>query len=294
MRQIDPVSVFRNAFPYRYRHLNQLDVLKFPLPEGDQGPRTTFDGSLTDFEEDEDDEENEGDEGFNERLHKLIDDDEFAPTVEAGGTDVLACYVPWALGGQHGWGILWNEPAMFRAMFRVSDRASAKCPDVKPEMVMQCLRRCVRQHELFHFIVEYTAAYLSLELGTDCYRPRFKDPDKIVWEERLATAWEMEWLGRRKASKFIPAPALNAIREVWRETPRPCPYSQWQDAAGSRWQAAAEAHADALCGIPAAGGLYRELLQHAPRSPSSGLIPEYSFGLPRLFALNESLEMPLL
>ena len=294
MRQLDPAALFQTAFPCQYQHLNQSDVLKFPLPEGDAGPRTMYDWPPRDVEHDDsethehdDGEKHEDDERMKERFLKLVDDDEFAPTVEEGGTDVLACYVPWSLGGRDGWGIVWNEPALFRAAVRLSLRASAICPDVGIDMVMQCLRRTVRQHELFHFAVEYTAAHLSLQREADCYRPRFKDPDKIAWEERLATAWEMEWLGGRQASKFVPAPALKAIRDAWRETRRPSPYSQWEDAAGPRWLQAAEAHADALCGIPAAGRLYRDLLQLAPRSPTSGVVPEYSFGLSRLAALGE-------
>jgi len=286
MRQLDPAALFQTAFPYQYPHLNHSDALTFPQPEGDTGPRTMFDWPISGVEH-EDSETHEEEEGWTERFIELVDDDEFAPTVEEGGTDVLACYVPWSLGGRGGWGIVWNEPALFRAAMRLSHRANAICADVEASMVFRCLRRTVRQHELFHFAVEYTAAHLSLQREMDCYRPRFKDPDKVAWEERLATAWEMEWLGGRQASKLIPAPALKAIRHAWRETPRPSPYSQWEDAAGPRWLEAAEAHADALCGIPAAGRLYRDLLQLAPRSPTSGVVPEYSFGISRLVALGK-------
>ena len=102
---------------------------------------------------------------------------------------MLACYVPWSLGGRDGGGIVWNEPALFRAAVRLSLRASAICPDVGVDMVMQCLRRTVRQHELFHFTVEYAAAHLSLQHGRDCYRPNFKHPASSEWEERPAPAW---------------------------------------------------------------------------------------------------------
>lgn len=291
MPNLDPRPVLEAAFPHLTRELGELDVLKFPLPRNESGPRSAFDFPLasrdqTDAEEDSPD---DYDDAFSlEELHKIAEDPELGPTVEEGGTDVLACYMPWSLGGPGRWGIVWNEPAMFRALIRLILKAELKCSEVTLDMVAQCLRRVVRQHELFHFTVEYAAAHLSLQHGRDCYRPNFKHPARSEWEERLATAWEMEWLASRKPSKLLPAPALNAIRDAWRETPRPHPYSQWKDAAGSRWQAAAEAHAAVLCGIPAAGRLYRDLVHLAPQNPASSVVPEYSFGLQRVLALHDS------
>lgn len=245
-----------------------------PLPELPAERAEALDFPLLDVNDEDDDDEVLG------ALHGIANDAELGPIVEEEGTEALAWYCPYAFYGPDAWGIWWNEPAMLRAAARLTLRARREHAAVRFAMAGHCLRRTVRQHELFHFTVEYTAAHLSLQRHGDCYRPSFSSSTRREREEVLATAWEMAWLSKRAASEALPAAALKAIRAAWRETPRPPPYSEWENATGPQWQGVAEQHADALCGMPAAGRLYGDLIRLAPRTPAPDVVPEYSVGVP--------------
>ena len=87
MRQLDPAALFQRAFPYHYRHLNPSDVLKFPLPEGDTGPRTMFDWTISGVEH-EDSETHEEEEGWDERFVELVEErDGFGGTTRSKPRD---------------------------------------------------------------------------------------------------------------------------------------------------------------------------------------------------------------
>ena len=43
MPNLDPRPVLEAAFPHLTRELGELDVLKFPLPRNERGPRSAFD-----------------------------------------------------------------------------------------------------------------------------------------------------------------------------------------------------------------------------------------------------------
>jgi hypothetical protein len=46
MPNLDPRPVLEAAFPHRSRELSEFDVLKFPLPPDDRGPRSDLDFPL--------------------------------------------------------------------------------------------------------------------------------------------------------------------------------------------------------------------------------------------------------
>jgi hypothetical protein len=214
-------------------------------------------------------------------VDRAANDETLGPTIEEAGVDVLARYWPYCVGGRPYWGIWWNEPAMLRAVARVSLSVARVRGSISIDTIDRCVRALVREHELFHYIVEYAAAHVGSQLGSDFYLPSLSLPTRSNLEEPLASAWEMAAIGNLRPRKGETLPDIRAIGQIWREGSLPFPYNHWKDAQRD-WSTLVENHASTL-GMPApAGHLYLDLLRTLPANRLASHVPEHHVGLDRV------------